>query len=287
MADNNNWLSALPMVGSIANAIGNIGTARKNRRFTREENERQRQWSTQQWERQNQASIDFWKMQNAYNDPAAQMERLKNAGLNPNLVYGSGADATAGPISTHSASQPRTSAEKATNAVGGSIFDFLNVKQAQANIARTEAETKAVETKTAGTAFDNKVKQLFGVERMVQRQERELSMLKTRDRKAMADLDVYLASGFLPNTARNDPKNPAVIAARAGYDSAVQALQNARKLGDIRQFESIVKKFEARLAKQGIPRDSGIWSKILLQILLNGGVSFSDPTEKFLLQNEK
>ena len=34
-------------------------------------------------------------MNNAYNDPSAQMERLKQAGLNPNLVYGGGATTTA------------------------------------------------------------------------------------------------------------------------------------------------------------------------------------------------
>lgn len=32
----------------------------------------------------------MWNLQNQYNDPVAQMERLSNAGLNPNLVYGGG-----------------------------------------------------------------------------------------------------------------------------------------------------------------------------------------------------
>lgn len=35
-------------------------------------------------------SVKFWKMQNEYNSPAQQMNRLKDAGLNPNLVYGNG-----------------------------------------------------------------------------------------------------------------------------------------------------------------------------------------------------
>lgn len=32
--------------------------------------------------------IAFWNMQNEYNSPANQMQRLKDAGLNPNLIYG-------------------------------------------------------------------------------------------------------------------------------------------------------------------------------------------------------
>lgn len=38
-----------------------------------------------------QKNLDMWNRGNAYNDPSAQMARLKNAGLNPNLVYGHGA----------------------------------------------------------------------------------------------------------------------------------------------------------------------------------------------------
>lgn len=37
-----------------------------------------------------QNNIRFWKMQNEYNTPANQMKRLQDAGLNPNLIYGSG-----------------------------------------------------------------------------------------------------------------------------------------------------------------------------------------------------
>lgn len=37
-----------------------------------------------------QKNLDMWNRQNAYNHPSSQMERLKQAGLNPNLVYGNG-----------------------------------------------------------------------------------------------------------------------------------------------------------------------------------------------------
>jgi hypothetical protein len=40
---------------------------------------------------QNDYNYGMWKESNAYNSAAAQMERLKAAGLNPNLVYGNGA----------------------------------------------------------------------------------------------------------------------------------------------------------------------------------------------------
>ena len=46
-------------------------------------------------------NIRFWNMQNQYNHPSQQMERLRKAGLNPNLIYGSsvaGATGSAGSI---------------------------------------------------------------------------------------------------------------------------------------------------------------------------------------------
>lgn len=39
---------------------------------------------------QNTMNIQNWRMQNEYDSPSAQMARLDEAGLNPNLVYGSG-----------------------------------------------------------------------------------------------------------------------------------------------------------------------------------------------------
>ena len=53
----------------------------------------------------NQQNIKFWEMQNAYNTPKAQMGRLSDAGLNPNLIYGSNANTgTAGAIAPSKAS---------------------------------------------------------------------------------------------------------------------------------------------------------------------------------------
>ena len=38
----------------------------------------------------NKQAMKAWSLANDYNSPVSQMERLKLAGLNPNLVYGSG-----------------------------------------------------------------------------------------------------------------------------------------------------------------------------------------------------
>ena len=40
--------------------------------------------------RQFENDVKMWNMQNEYNTPKNQMQRYQDAGLNPNLIYGSG-----------------------------------------------------------------------------------------------------------------------------------------------------------------------------------------------------
>lgn len=55
-------------------------------------NKRQRKWSEKMYNRQRQDALADFAMQNEYNSPEQQMNRLRLAGLNPNLAYGKGAD---------------------------------------------------------------------------------------------------------------------------------------------------------------------------------------------------
>ena len=76
----------LPLLGmgmsaasQAANMISQGAANRKNREFTEH-----------MYNRQRQDALSDWNQQNEYNSPQAQMERLRNADLNPNLVYGNG-----------------------------------------------------------------------------------------------------------------------------------------------------------------------------------------------------
>lgn len=63
-------VKALPWVGQIASNLFGMFTARG------------------QQKKANRFNVDMWKRQNMYNSPAEQMRRLREAGLNPNLIYG-------------------------------------------------------------------------------------------------------------------------------------------------------------------------------------------------------
>lgn len=71
----------------VAGAVYNGQVAKRNTDKTIEANKEQAQYAYSQEQAQ-------WERNNAYNSPEAQMARLKEAGLNPNMLYGSGSAAT-------------------------------------------------------------------------------------------------------------------------------------------------------------------------------------------------
>lgn len=46
-------------------------------------------------------NLEMWHLQNAYNSPLAQMQRLRDAGLNPNLMYSQGTVGNAGAVGAY------------------------------------------------------------------------------------------------------------------------------------------------------------------------------------------
>jgi len=251
-----------------ASAGGGILTASKNRKHQSQENQRQRDWAIDMFNRTNQRDMDFWKMQNAYNDPSAQMQRLKEAGLNPHLVYGNGADAQAGPIATHSAPQPNTRAlqspegEIIGNALGNGLFQYLDIRQRQSNIARTDAETRSVDAHTANREFLNllNTSSTLNALRTSVVEGANKSHYDSEGSRIRYETDALNLS--LAELATSD-KELYAKAKRADLGRAVQELENAKRIGDKTAVETDLLRFEQRLNQMGIYRGSGDFSKII------------------------
>ena len=77
---------------SIISGASNLGTAWLNYRAQKEQNELDRKYQEFMYNKQRQDAQFDWNQQNQYNSPEQQMNRLRQAGLNPNLVYGKGAE---------------------------------------------------------------------------------------------------------------------------------------------------------------------------------------------------
>lgn len=82
-----NWGALLGGALQAGSTLFNIGSQNRTNREAR-------QYADLTFEKEKQRDIDFFNMQNSYNSPQAQMKRLQDAGLNPNLVYGNGSAVT-------------------------------------------------------------------------------------------------------------------------------------------------------------------------------------------------
>lgn len=127
--------------GDLYAALINLGstiyaseTARNNSKRTVKANKDLAEYAYSQ-------DLAMWNRQNQYNDPAAQMARFKNAGLNPNLVYGSGSASAGNSNSMPKYNAPTVSYDYAPPNIGGALSQYQDFKMRQAQIDNMRAQT--------------------------------------------------------------------------------------------------------------------------------------------------
>lgn len=102
--------------------------------------------------------LDLWNQQNEYNTPAAQMKRLEEAGLNKNMVYGSGSVAgnTAGQTPKYQAPSAKYVPPTPSD-VGAMISGYQDVRLKAAQLNNIESQTAITQQKTMNEAIRNSI----------------------------------------------------------------------------------------------------------------------------------
>lgn len=130
----------IPGIAAGASILGQVINAKAQGNM----NKKTRKWSEKMYALQRADNLADWQRQNDYNSPAAQMQRLKDAGLNPALVYENGATTASVPI--RSADAPSWNPKAATfdpgAAVGAGLGAYYDtaLKQAQTDNLRKQVE---------------------------------------------------------------------------------------------------------------------------------------------------
>lgn len=84
--------SWIPLVGDALNAVSALGGTITNMQMQDRAFLYNQRMSDQEFIRNSY----MWDLQNQYNSPQSQLERIKQAGINPNIAFGSGVSATTG-----------------------------------------------------------------------------------------------------------------------------------------------------------------------------------------------
>lgn len=134
---------------SSATNRANKNIAQLNNEWNMKMLERQMQYNEEAYERQLGDTWDFYNDAKAYNSAEAQVQRLRNAGLNPALTFGSGSagsvSAASSPsvqgISAPSATPYSADYSGITQGIGAAVDLYMRGKQAHAEVSQKEATT--------------------------------------------------------------------------------------------------------------------------------------------------
>lgn len=197
--------------------------------------------------------LEMWHKQNAYNNPSAQMERLKEAGLNPNLVYGTGT------VAGNTASQlPKYQAPKMDNSQAAQgmqnasqhLGQYLTLKKLGAEINYIDANTVARNTQT----------DVF----------KQQALQSGLDVKLFQDTyeDKVAQSRTNTNTKEQALRNLQEVNKNLKADQKVKSLQ-AQAIGKKITLDN----FEIQLNKHGLSKQDSKFYRMLIQAVQDGTLS--------------
>lgn len=151
-------------IGQIAGSLMNAKQEEKNRQMQIQENQKDRDWQEMMWNKSNE-----------YNDPSQQLQRYKEAGLNPNLVFGQGGSSIAAQFGSPSSHNIGTSPQYGDALKGlGNVFtaieELKNLKKTGENLDadtdKKEAEADEVRSRIPGNNADAEAKKIDNLFRM-------------------------------------------------------------------------------------------------------------------------
>lgn len=148
------FLGAIPIIGGIAQGIYNATAGQHN---AKQAAIRDRQFAREMFAKEQDAALQAWNRTNEYNSPVQQMQRLREAGLNPNLIYGKGAENVATLMKSSTGKAARETPFKPNLDVNllQPFLQFAQLKQINAQtdniyqqnaLIRNQAQKVAVET---------------------------------------------------------------------------------------------------------------------------------------------
>lgn len=250
--------------------------------LTSEQNRKNREFAQKQADQQRVYALDDYHMQNAYNSPASQMERLKAAGLNPNLVYGNGATATGGNVRSTAPAQYEGKAPQIQ--LGETVGKYFTTQmqmlqsdnlKAQNNVLIEQAKNIAADT--TGKLFGADLKE-FDVNLKTQLRNNTIS--KAWETTKNLNLSGNLTAAQIANTAERTKteiatRQPRIQQILQSTSESVQRVLNmkiqaAKSEAEISYIYSQIanaakdgqlKQFEIQLNELGLTKQDPAWQR--------------------------
>jgi hypothetical protein len=254
------------------------------------QNRRSQKWSLDMYNLQRQHALQDWAMQNEYNSPAAQMQRFKDAGINPNEIISRGSAGLASPVSKSDVQKPNFNVPNYGGIAEGfgtglSTYYDMQIKEAQIDnlvtentakleeIALKQAQRLNVMQNTRTSKFN------LGLEEELRDVSLEARIENLRNLKANTQMQ-------LDENERKTAMNSSNLQEAAERILTMRLSRTKIPLEKKRLKAAIanlwkdhrLKELDIQLRKQGIMPSDPMWSRVLGR-LLDMGAPKPDPKE--------
>lgn len=168
-------------LGSIANGLIGKKGASDSRAWEEKQAQIQRDWNEQMLDRQNAFTVDMWNKTNEYNSPVNQVERMKEAGLNP-LYYGLDGSSANGIESAQALGYERPSGGASPTSAG--LAAALETAGLAADVQLKRAQASKIKKESEGIDIDNANKPEYW--------EKQLALMGSNKKEAEANIERLL-----------------------------------------------------------------------------------------------
>lgn len=248
-------------------------------------NKKTRKWNEKMYAQQRADSLADWNMQNEYNSPAAQMQRLKMAGLNPALVYKNGATSDAGPIRSSQVEgwNPRAPQFDLGAAAQGGLFTYLELQRKQAEVDNLKtmntvatqdallklAQTLSTITGTEKTKVDTEQGR-FNLNLAQQLMPVTMETASANLNKILADTQVSLSAEERQKALTASSLKEAaerILTSRLNRAKTKYEIQHIQQTIDNLQKDETLKQMDIDLRKMGIQPNDNFFLRLLGRII--------------------
>ena len=261
----NNGHGALLTAGITSGAM--LLGAGINALSTSKQNQKQREWNEKMYGIQRADALADWQRQNEYNSPLQQMQRLKEAGLNPNLVYGKGADAMAqGPIrSTHVKSWNPTAPQVNLAPVAETLGRYYDYKLKEAQTNNVQQLTQNAKTKNDLDVLEKTLKL-----QSIDKGKIDLSFYNDIKSSSLESLKANIQNTNARTTSTLDANARAEMMQQPNLDLALNRIKLlkttdalTRENIQLAQDKHLINDFEIQLNKMGFTRGDEVYFRLI------------------------
>lgn len=254
------WI--IPVVTAIAGAITTAVQNKKNRQATEDANEAQRRFAEETMQQQREWALEDWERVSEFNSPEQQMNRLRQAGLNPNLVYGKGADNTMDAVrSVSSPSISPLAVKHDYSGIQSVINNFQNMRSAEQSIKNAKAQYDLIQAQTM-EAEQDAYNKAFDVGIKTQIRDYILNQRKAESEMKQEELERY--RDLTPEKIKQE----AAETLRKQQEAANSEVVKRKLEAEIKNIEAgtTLRQIEENLNAIGIQKSDPIYWRMAAQI---------------------